>query len=157
MATRPRREETFNDLILENTTLQRSCPQKARSPSEFARLMVLSTPLRGLVLEFDTRQEKTAWILGSGAEADFVVSDSSVHGKHLYFEKSDDDWMVTSHPDCWGFLVNNEPVETAVIEDGDRLRVGRHEMIFVESKSMVQQMECKASDNGWRRWFKRGR
>ena len=148
-------KETSKILVLENSAVQRSCPQQTLKPVEFARLVVLSTPLRGLELEFKPNKSRSVWILGSGHGADFVISDSTLHATHLYIENSGGDWLVTSHPDCWGFYVNNEPVETAVVEHGDRLRVGRHELVFVGSVPSARQAFVKEVPKRWTRWFKR--
>ncbi len=153
MAVRTDRD-TSNILVLESNALQRSCPSNALQPDEYARFLILSAPLRGKELVLKPGRGRTKWILGSGHGADFVLVDPTLQATHLYIENLSGEWLVTSHPDCWGFHVNNEPVETAVIEHGDRLRVGRFEMIFVGSKPMAVLDDGKEGSR-WRRWFRR--
>ena len=147
--------ENTNVLVLDSNALQRSCPQQALQPTEFPRFLVLSTPLRGMELKLKSHKSKATWILGSGFGADFTIADSTLHASHLYIEFVSGDWFVTCHPDCWGFHVNGEPVETAVVEHGDRLRVGRHELIFVGAQPVSALEESRDQGRGWLRWFKR--
>ena len=50
-------------------------------------------------------------------------------------QKLDDVWMIHTHPSSRNCRVNGEPVTTAVVEQGDRLQVGRFEMLFQEPDS----------------------
>ncbi|MDY6922317.1 MAG: hypothetical protein SV765_19115 [Pseudomonadota bacterium] len=43
--------------------------------------------------------------------------------------------MIHTHPSSRNCRVNGEPVTTAVVEQGDRLQVGRFEMLFQEPDS----------------------
>ena len=154
MATWSNREAS-NVLVLDSNIIHRQCPSRALIPMEQARLVVLSAPLRGLELEFNPDQRRQHWTLGSSSRADFVIADSTLHATHLSIEVCGGEWLVSSHPDCWGFYVNDEPVETAVIEHGDRLRVGRHELVFVGSKPAARHQESETEGRGWWRWFRR--
>lgn len=152
-------KDTSNILVLENSAITRNCPSSALQPSEFARFLILSAPLRGKELVLKPLRGRSRWILGAGKGADFSLADPTLQANHLFIERLGVEWLVTSHKDCWGFYVNNEPVETAVIEHGDRLRVGRHEMVFVDARPSVEldeeEIEVKEHSRGWLRWFNR--
>lgn len=105
---------------------------ESAKPCEFARLIMLSPPLRGLEMVMTPNHGQTSWTLGSSSGVDFYVRDPSLAGHHLTIEQMDDLWMITTSPGSEGCIVNGEPVETAVIEDGDRLLVGRFELVFLE-------------------------
>lgn len=71
--------------------------------------------------------------MGSATGVDFYIRDPSLQGNHINITFDDGLWMISAHPGCHSCIVNGEPMETAVIEDGDRLLVGRFDMIFRES------------------------
>lgn len=144
-----------NLLVLNQSSVVRSCPQQSLQPAEFARFIVLSTPLRGLELVLKPRRGQTRWYLGSDSGADFTISDATLHPSHLIIEQSGEEWILSCHRDCWGFFVNDEPLETAVIEHGDRLRIGRHELVFVGAKGLPELDDEAAHSSWWSRLFHR--
>lgn len=147
-------EMDSNVLVLANKSVTRGCPQQALKPMLFARLVVLSAPLRGLEMVFEPRGDKSVWILGSGYGADIVIPDATLHATHLFVERSGQEWLLTSHPDCWGFYVNDEPVETAVVEHGDRICLGRIELVFVGAEVAPAQAGDLTQSRKWWRWFR---
>lgn len=144
-----------NVVVLNKTSAVRSCPQGSLQPAEFARFVVLSTPLRGLELVLKPKRGQLRWYFGSGKGADFTVTDGTLHPSHLIIERIGDEWLVSCHKDCWGFFVNDEPVETAVIDSGDRLRVGRHELVFVAGQVTNELSDEDSHSSWWSRWFHR--
>lgn len=148
-------ETDFNVLLLDERQLRRECPSRVLQPLGLPRLVVLSAPLRGKELVLEPRRSQAIWTLGSGAGSDFVIVDATLRAIHLYVERVGDDWLLSSHPDCWGFHVNDEPVETAVVEHGDRIVVGRLEMIFVGGQKGDELVPPPAGDT--RKWWRRFR
>lgn len=148
-------KDTANVLMLDNDALPRECPANALQPKEFARFLILSAPLRGKELILTTPRSHGRWVLGSSRDADFVLADPGLLPAHLYIEVLGGEWLVTCHQDCWGFHVNQEPVETVVIEHGDRLKVGRFELLFVGGKPVPELEDSKENPRSWLRWFRR--
>lgn len=143
-----------NVLVLNNSSVVRSCPQASLQPAEFARFIVLSTPLRGMELVLKPRRGSLRWSIGSGSGADFTITDATLHPSHLVIERSAGEWIVSCHRECWGFYVNDEPLETAVLDNGDRLRLGRHELVFVAGQA-VDELSEERHQPWWTRWFHR--
>lgn len=112
--------------------LARHFQREATGPCDFARFIILSPPLRGLEMVLKPHRNQRNWTLGSSSGVDFYIRDPSLLDRHLSVERLDDVWMISTNPDCEGCIVNGEPVETAVVEDGDRLLVGRFELVFLE-------------------------
>ncbi len=144
-----------NLLVLNSNSIVRSCPSASLQPAEFARFIVLSTPLRGMELVLKPKRGHLRWSIGSGASADFTITDATLHPTHLVVERAGDEWIVVCHRDCWGFYVNDEPLETAVLDSGDRLRIGRHELIFVGGQVGEELGEDSQPASWWSRWFHR--
>lgn len=150
------REMDSKVLMLDERQLRRECPSRALQAVGLPRLVVLSAPLRGKELVLEPRQSQAIWTLGSGAGADFVILDATLRAIHLFVERIGDDWLLSSHPDCWGFHVNDEPVETAVVEHGDRILVGRLEMVFVGGQQQCAEV-LPAASGDTRKWWRRFR
>lgn len=139
-------------LVLDKRQLRRECPPGTLRPLALPRLVVLSAPLRGKELILEPRRGQSIWTLGSGVGADFVIADMTLRATHLFVEHAGQDWLLSSHPDCWGFHVNDEPVETAVVEHGDRICVGRLEMVFVGGQQGAEGVPVAGSDT--RKWWR---
>lgn len=112
--------------------LHRHFQRESRQPCPYARFIILSAPLRGLEMVLKPHKDQNHWSLGSATGVDFYIRDPGLLAYHLCIEHSEDQWMITTHPDSEGCIVNGEPMEMAVIEDGDRLIVGRFELVFLE-------------------------
>ena len=82
-----------NILLLRKNAPLRTIPNQSLEPAEFPRLVVLSTPLRGmeLVLRPYCRGWRR-WVLGSGKGVDFRITDSTLHDTHLIIERQGEDW-----------------------------------------------------------------
>ncbi|RLU01290.1 FHA domain-containing protein [Ketobacter sp.] len=106
--------------------------QEATRPCEYARLIMLSAPFRGLEMVLRPHHGQRNWTLGSTTGVDFYLRHPSLLDCHLNIEHLDDLWMITTHPDSGGCIVNGEPVGTAVLENGDRIAIGAFDFVFLE-------------------------
>lgn len=129
----------FDHHFIRSIPITRNLPALDEKNSEFDRFVILSPPLRGLEMTLQPRLGKQQWTLGSSSGVDFYVRDPSLLDVHLIIEQADCNWMIHCHRKCWGMLVNLEPVQMAVIEDGDRIIVGRFELVFVEASVVSEQ------------------
>lgn len=66
--------------------------------------------------------------LGRGADNDVVLSDASVSRYHAEIRRESDGWVIHDMKSTNGVEVNGMPVERAVLEAGDRLRIGAFEL-----------------------------
>ena len=102
---------------------------------EYARLIMLSAPFRGLEMVLRPHHGQRNWTLGSTHGVDFYLHDPRLLDCHLNIEFLDDLWMITTHPDSGGCIVNGEPVETAVVEHEDRITIGDFDFVFLEGSA----------------------
>jgi diguanylate cyclase (GGDEF)-like protein len=63
-------------------------------------------------------------IVGRGDQCDIRVNDHSVSRRHALVQASDGGWAVTDLGSTNGTFLNDVPVTTAVLKDGDYVRVG---------------------------------
>jgi adenylate cyclase len=66
--------------------------------------------------------------LGRGADNEVVLSDASVSRYHAEIRRESDGWVLHDMKSTNGVEVNGVPVERAVLEAGDRLRIGAFEL-----------------------------
>jgi pSer/pThr/pTyr-binding forkhead associated (FHA) protein len=78
----------------------------------------------------------TARTLGRTRTADFIVDAPLLSRVHCRFEVSDDDRLMVIDLDSTnGTFVNDRRVERAVLAAGDRLRLGRLELLVEHAES----------------------
>lgn len=121
----------FRHRVRHSTPVTRNMPALREQHCEHDRFVILSPPLRGLEMTLQTQHGQKQWTLGSSRTADFSIHDPSLLDTHLLIERLEEGVMLTCNPNGWGVLVNLEPLQMALVEDGDRIIVGRFEMVFV--------------------------
>lgn len=67
--------------------------------------------------------------LGRGTNADFIVGDALISRIHCRFTASELQLQVEDLKSTNGTFVNDKRIEVALLEDGDRLRVGQVELV----------------------------
>jgi MoxR-like ATPase len=72
-------------------------------------------------------------VIGRGDEADLVLPDSEVSGRHAALQREDGGWTVRDLESSNGTVVNGAPVQTAVLRSGDIVRLGETQMRFREA------------------------
>lgn len=82
--------------------------------------------------------------IGRGQDNDIVLSDSSVSKKHAQLAFNNEQWVVTDLNSSNGVLVNDQRTDEAILQNGDRIKIGRLEFLF-ESDNEVTSGERLAS------------
>ena len=67
--------------------------------------------------------------LGRGTNADFIVGDALISRIHCRFTASEQQLQVEDLKSTNGTFVNDRRIDVALLEDGDRLRVGQVELV----------------------------
>ena len=70
-----------------------------------------------------------AWHVGINYSPEIVLDDSSVSRRHAEVRFADGAWHVRDLESTNGTYVNGSRIETARLEAGDRLQVGRVELV----------------------------
>lgn len=76
------------------------------------------------------------FLIGRAADADLQVDREAVSRRHARLHLQDGVWHVTDLQSTNGTYVNDEPVETGPIRDGDALRVGIAVFTFLCGKDL---------------------
>ncbi|MHC5009587.1 MAG: sigma 54-interacting transcriptional regulator [Planctomycetota bacterium] len=92
-----------------------------------------------LVFEEEGRRQRvplpdTPFVVGRGAGADLRLADRSLSALHCRFERADGGWKVVDLDSRNGTFVADAPVKQRLLEDGDRIRIGRVQLTFQGAK-----------------------
>jgi pSer/pThr/pTyr-binding forkhead associated (FHA) protein len=70
--------------------------------------------------------------VGRSTEGDVFLDDVTVSRKHAIFERrTGGAWFVRDVGSLNGTYVNREPVDTAVLANGDEVQIGKFRLVFL--------------------------
>jgi hypothetical protein len=70
--------------------------------------------------------------LGRGPECDVFLDDVTVSRKHAVITRGQDGFTIDDEGSLNGTYVNRRRVETATLEDGDEVQIGKYKLTFLE-------------------------
>jgi pSer/pThr/pTyr-binding forkhead associated (FHA) protein len=96
-------------------------------PEGSALLVVQRGPNSGARFLLDS--EKTT--AGRRPDSDIFLDDVTVSRRHAEFRSDAGDFVVVDVGSLNGTYVNREPVDTAVLVDGDEVQIGKFRLVFI--------------------------
>ncbi|HEX2299219.1 MAG TPA: FHA domain-containing protein [Pseudonocardiaceae bacterium] len=96
-------------------------------PSGSALLVVKRGPNAGSRFLLD--QSTTS--AGRHPESDIFLDDVTVSRRHAEFRREGGDFVVVDVGSLNGTYVNREPVDTAVLANGDEVQIGKFRLVFL--------------------------
>ena len=70
--------------------------------------------------------------VGAHASCDLVLTDAQVSRKHAELIKRDGRWTIQDGGSLNGTFVNRKRVESAELEDGDEVQIGKYRFTFLQ-------------------------
>lgn len=70
--------------------------------------------------------------LGRGDNNSIVLPDRTASSAHAQIVESSDGWQIDDLKSTNGTLVNGQPVESVVLRDGDRIQIGKIEIVYAD-------------------------
>ena len=70
--------------------------------------------------------------IGRSPECDVFLDDVTVSRAHAVITKTGDGWRIEDQGSLNGTYVNRRRVESAVLEDGDDVQIGKYRLTFLE-------------------------
>jgi len=86
-----------------------------------AKLLFIDGPIAGREIKLDRHQPL---VIGRAKDCDLTIIESPISGHHARFEFGDDGWMVTDLNSSNGTIVNNVPIENALLSEGTVVVLG---------------------------------
>jgi pSer/pThr/pTyr-binding forkhead associated (FHA) protein len=96
-------------------------------PSGSAQLVVKRGPNAGSRIVLD-QPVKSA---GRHPNSDIFCDDITVSRRHAEFRRQDSDFQVVDVGSLNGIHVNREPVQSAVLANGDEIQIGKFRLIYL--------------------------
>jgi pSer/pThr/pTyr-binding forkhead associated (FHA) protein len=70
--------------------------------------------------------------IGRSPECSIFLDDVTVSRKHAVFSQDGERWRLEDQGSLNGTFVNRERVETAELDDGDELQIGKYRLTFLQ-------------------------
>ncbi len=93
--------------------------------------------------------------IGRDPENHIVVSDEFTSGRHMRIERKPAGFLLRDLRSRNGTLINGTRVFEALLNEGDRIRVGTTELHFSTSKSEPQSFELSSKSPAWETQLRR--
>ena len=81
---------------------------------------------------FALEQDRTS--LGRAPECEIFLDDVTVSRRHAVVTRSDDGFSLHDEGSLNGTYVNRRRVESAKLEDGDEVQIGKYKLTFLEGR-----------------------
>lgn len=94
------------------------------------RLVVMTAPLRGKVLNLSEQKLGTTWRIGRGESCEMRINEGTVSHDHARVVRSTDGWQIAVTSARNAMVVNGEVQTSHALRNGDRLLLGRMEIVF---------------------------
>ena len=83
---------------------------------------------------------------GRHPDSDIFLDDVTVSRRHAEFRQDDDDFQVVDVGSLNGTYVNREPVDSAVLGNGDEVQIGKFRLVFLTGpRAQVNESSAGAS------------
>jgi pSer/pThr/pTyr-binding forkhead associated (FHA) protein len=143
----PEQTSVFRADFLAEPELQESAPEPSVAgvdalPGGSALLVVKRGPNAGsrFLLDQDTTSA------GRHPESDIFLDDVTVSRRHAEFRREGGEFVVVDVGSLNGTYVNREPVDTAVLANGDEVQIGKFRLVFLTGL----RSESQGADQGLR-------
>jgi pSer/pThr/pTyr-binding forkhead associated (FHA) protein len=75
--------------------------------------------------------DRTTTSAGRHPDSDIFLDDVTVSRRHAEFRRDAGDFVVVDVGSLNGTYVNREPVDTAVLTNGDEVQIGKFRLVFL--------------------------
>ncbi len=121
------REEFIKEIDAPATTGEPADTGVERLSPGTALLVVKRGPNAGSRFLLD----QAATSSGRHPDSDIFLDDVTVSRRHAEFRRDGDDFQVVDVGSLNGTYVNREPVDTAILANGDEVQIGKFRLVFL--------------------------
>ncbi len=108
-----------------------------RVPGDGPRLVVMTAPLRGKIFPIADQPLGTTWRIGRGESCELRVNDGTVSQDHARIVRGAEGWQIAVTNARNALVVNGEVETSHALTHGDRLLLGRMEIVFATDVDVV--------------------
>ena len=115
----------MNENTIPGVSLSSLSAAKGRS-----KLVPCLVSFNGDSLDLVFRLSKDSAVIGRDGQSDILLSKEGVSRQHARIDRHNHSFMLTDLQSLNGTIVNDEPIEQVVLQDGDRIVLGNTELRF---------------------------
>lgn len=120
-----------DELALMNAVKRKGIEFVRPGATEGAGLVVLSAPIRGKIMPLRASSLDASWLIGRDPEAEVHLIDRAVAHQHARVHRHGERWSIENLNATNPLFVNGVAVTTtSLLEQGDRVQLGRSELQF---------------------------
>lgn len=93
--------------------------------------------------------------IGRDPNSQMILDDAFVSARHARLERKTNGYVVRDLRSRNGTLLNGSKIYEGLLDDGDRIRIGRREMIFVTDRSAKSALALTSKNEAWEAQLKR--
>lgn len=112
--------------------------QKDVKAGSGARLVVMTAPLRGKVYALEEASVGTQWQIGRDEGSDIQINDKTISGNHARLSKVANGYLLAATEAKNGVLINGKSETRYFLSHGDKIQMGRIELIFKNDKALPE-------------------
>ncbi|MDG3012854.1 FHA domain-containing protein [Rhodococcus sp. D2-41] len=132
------------DAVPAPTTVEGQVSGVEGLPAGSALLVVKRGPNAGSRFLLD----QPATSAGRHPESDIFLDDVTVSRRHAEFRQDGEDFQVVDVGSLNGTYVNREPVDSAVLANGDEVQIGKFRLVFLTGPRGGEQGNASAAADG---------
>lgn len=91
---------------------------------------LVSLQFKGKLIRKYLLKANTDFTIGRLSENDVVIDNSAVSGRHASINLEGDAFVIKDLNSTNGVYINDNPVSTARLNDGDVIKIGKHDLVF---------------------------
>lgn len=98
-------------------------------PKGNAGLIVIKGPNIGEKF-FLSQVDKARFSIGRSSDSDILLDDITVSRNHAILERTEDSYSITDLGSLNGSYINGKRVENHILNDGDKIQIGKYIFLF---------------------------
>ncbi|MCG8317589.1 MAG: FHA domain-containing protein [Pseudomonadales bacterium] len=139
-------EQGENTQLLSATHLNRLVTRSQHAQKDVksgsgARILIMTAPLRGKHYALEDAPMGTEWLIGRDDEADIQLNDKTISARHAKLGKVPNGYLLTAVEAKNGMIINGQSETRYFLSHGDRVQLGRIEIMFKNDRAVPQPVE----------------
>ena len=141
-------EQGENTQLLNATHLNRLVTRSQHAQKDVvsgsgARILIMTAPLRGKHYNLEDARMGTEWLIGRDDTAEIQLNDKTISARHAKLSKVPNGYLLTAVEAKNGMIINGQSETRYFLSHGDRVQLGRIEIMFKNDLAVPQPAEVE--------------